>query len=129
MADADQHVDQRMIVEGGWTREGGAKGDERAARPSRSAGRSVCANDVMAIGALDAALGRGLKAPDDLAIVGVDDIEAASLLRPSLTTIRIPALEIGRTAGTLLMDRLAQGAAAPARHILVQHRLIVRDSA
>ena len=62
-------------------------------------------------------------------VAEVDDIEAASLLRPSLTTIRIPALEIGRTAGTLLMDRLAQGAAAPTRHILVQHRLIVRDSA
>jgi DNA-binding LacI/PurR family transcriptional regulator len=88
-----------------------------------------CANDLMAIGALDAALSLGLNVPGDLAIVGVDDIEAAALLRPSLTTVRIPTLEIGRTAGALLMDRVAQGVATPSRHILVQHSLMVRQSA
>jgi DNA-binding LacI/PurR family transcriptional regulator len=129
MAGRGRHEDEAMIVDGLWTRDGGAVAmNALLDRPQRPTA-VFCANDVMAIGALDAAFSRGLNVPNDLAIVGVDDIEAASLLRPSLTTVRIPALEIGRTAGSLLLDRLAQGTTAPARHILVQHSLIVRQSA
>jgi LacI family transcriptional regulator len=79
-----------------------------------------CANDVMAIGAVTVACAPGLKSPEDGAIVGVDDIEAAAPLRRSLATVRLTAVEIGCTAGVLLPDRLAQGAATPARLILVQ---------
>jgi LacI family transcriptional regulator len=129
MADQGEPEDRKMIVAGDWTRDGGSAAMSALLDLPDRPTAVFCANDVMAIGALDAAFGRRLKVPDDLAVVGVDDIEAAALLRPSLTTIRIPALEIGRTAGTLLLDRLAQGAAAPSRHILVQHRLIVRESA
>jgi LacI family transcriptional regulator len=129
MADQGVAEDQTMIVDGGWTRNGGAAAMAVLLDRPRGPTAVFCANDVMAIGALDVAFGRRLKVPEDLAIVGVDDIEAAALLRPSLTTVRIPTLEIGRTAGTLLLDRLAQGAAAPSRHILVQHSLIIRQSA
>jgi DNA-binding LacI/PurR family transcriptional regulator len=129
MADQGEPEDPSLIVSGGWTRDGGSAAMSALLDLPDRPKAVFCANDVMAIGALDAAFARRLQAPDDLAVVGVDDIEAAALLRPSLTTIRIPALEIGRTAGTLLLDRLAEGGAAPSRHILVQHRLIVRQSA
>jgi LacI family transcriptional regulator len=129
MSDGGVALDEGLIVGGEWTRDGGAAAMSVLLEQSNRPTAVYCANDVMAIGALDVALGSGLHVPDDLAIVGVDDIEAASLLRPSLTTVRIPTLEIGRTAGTLLLDRLAEGAGAPARHILVQHSLIVRQSA
>jgi DNA-binding LacI/PurR family transcriptional regulator len=129
MTDLGEREDPEMIVEGGWTSDGGGAAMAALLDGSDRSDAVFSANDVMAIGALDTAFARGLKAPDDLATVGVDDIEAAALLRPSLTTVRIPALEIGRTAGTLMLDRLADGAAAPSRHILVQHRLIVRESA
>ena len=129
MADQGVSCAPEMALSGGWTREGGAKAMNALLDLSQRPTAVFCANDVMAIGALDAAYSRGLSVPHDLAVVGVDDIDAAALLRPGLTTIRIPALEIGRTAGTLLLDRLAQGAAAPSRHISVQHCLIVRQSA
>jgi LacI family transcriptional regulator len=129
MTDGGAAVDKSLIIGGGWTRDGGAAAMRVLLQQSGRPTAVFCANDVMAIGALDVALGLGVKVPDDLAIVGVDDIEAAALLRPSLTTVRLPTLEIGRTAGTLLLDRLAQGATAPARHILVQHSLMVRQSA
>jgi LacI family transcriptional regulator len=89
-----------------------------------------CANDLMAIGAIDAARREGLRIPDDIAIVGVDDIDAASLVNPALTTVRIPAEEIGRAAGELLMHRIDNevSLASPPRHVLVQHRLLVRES-
>jgi LacI family transcriptional regulator len=129
MAEAGVAADKRLIVGGDWTREGGASAMRALLKQSSRPTAVFCANDLMAIGALDAALGHGLIVPDDLAIVGVDDIEAAALLRPSLTTVRIPTMEIGRTAGALLLDRVAQGAATPSRHILVQHSLMVRQSA
>jgi DNA-binding LacI/PurR family transcriptional regulator len=129
MAEEGEPEDPTMIIAGDWTRDGGAAAMSVLLDLPDRPTAVFCANDVMAIGALDAAFGRRIKVPDDLAVVGVDDIEAAALLRPSLTTVRIPALEIGRTAGALLLDRLAQGAAAPSRHILVQHSLIARESA
>ena len=70
-----------------------------------------CANDLMAIGALDAARELGLRVPDDVRLVGFDDIEAASLVSPALTTIANPAYETGWSAG----NAGARPAAAPAR--------------
>ncbi|GMA23191.1 hypothetical protein GCM10025864_09500 [Luteimicrobium album] len=99
---------------------GGAAGD----RPTAV----VCANDLMAIGALDAAFEAGLRVPEDVAIIGIDDIEAASLVRPALTTIRVPAEEIGRTAGRMLQDRIAVGDQTPPRHIVVGHQLVHRQT-
>jgi LacI family transcriptional regulator len=128
MADLGVPEDESLIVEGDWTRESGAIAMATLLGRPRRPTAVFCANDMMAIGALDTVLGRGLKAPEDIALVGVDDIDAAALVRPSLTTVRIPSLEIGRMAGALLLDRLSQGAAAPSRHILIQHSLVIRQS-
>lgn len=114
---------------GDWTRESGAAALHRLLAADVKPDAVFCANDLMAIGALDAALEAGLRVPEDLAIVGVDDIDAAGLVRPALTTIRVPAEEIGRTAGDLLLRRIADGDSHPNRHVLVQHRLIARNSA
>jgi LacI family transcriptional regulator len=117
-----------LIVEGFWSREGAATAAMNLLQRRRRPSAVFCANDVMAIGALDAAHALTLRTPEDLAIVGVDDIEAASLVRPSLTTVRIPTLEIGRAAGRLLLERLADGPGARPRHMRVAHELIVRQS-
>jgi LacI family transcriptional regulator len=129
MADFSIAEDKSLIAPGDWTRGGGAAAMAALLDAPRPPSAVFCANDVMAIGALDTALGRRFRVPEDIALVGVDDIDSAALVRPSLTTVRLPSLEIGRTAGTLLIDRLAQGAAAPSRHILIQHSLILRQSA
>jgi LacI family transcriptional regulator len=87
-----------------------------------------CSNDLSAIGALDAARAAGLRVPDDLAIVGFDDIEAASLVAPPLSTVVNPALEIGRTAAALLAERMTAAYTGPARAVTVPSPLIVRGS-
>ncbi|WP_316860388.1 LacI family DNA-binding transcriptional regulator [uncultured Cohaesibacter sp.] len=66
----------------------------------------IAANDTMAIGAIQAASSLDLKVPDDIRIVGFNDIPAASLIEPSLTTVAIPAEEIGKTGVELLLERL-----------------------
>ncbi|MBQ0827169.1 LacI family DNA-binding transcriptional regulator [Streptomyces tagetis] len=113
---------------GDWTRESGAKAMTALMDLERRPTAVFCANDLMAIGALDAARVLGLAVPGDVAVVGVDDIDAASLVSPALTTIRVPAQDIGRVAGEQLMTRIGTPT-GPARRVLVQHSLVVRESA
>jgi len=87
-----------------------------------------CSNDLIAIGVLDAAGAMGLAVPDDLAVVGFDDIELASLVTPSLTTLANPAFTTGREAGRLLTERMAGGHQGPARTVTLPSPLVIRAS-
>src|SRR5213079_705799 len=84
-------------------------------------------NDNHAIGALQAARARGLRVPEDLSVVGFDDVEHATIVTPRLTTVRQPLAEMGRTAVSLLM-RLLEGQRFETLHVELATRLVVRDS-
>ena len=84
-------------------------------------------NDNIAIGAIQAARARGIRVPDDLSIVGFDDVEHATIVSPALTTVRQPLAEMGRTAVSLL-NRLLDGQDFETLHIELATRLVVRDS-
>ncbi|MFC0682194.1 LacI family DNA-binding transcriptional regulator [Lysobacter korlensis] len=129
LANAGRTPDPRLIVAGDWTRDGGARAMRQLLELPDRPSAVFCANDLMAIGAVDAARSAGLDVPRDVAVVGVDDIDASSLVSPALTTVRIPAQAIGRAAGELLLDRIAGRAGPAVRHVLVRHSLIQRDSA
>lgn len=85
------------------------------------------ASDVVAFGAMHAIHERGLRIPDDIAIVGFEDTPLASLVHPPLTTIRIPAVDEGRVAGELLFDLILRRE-VPCRRQLLETDLIVRAS-
>jgi LacI family transcriptional regulator len=84
-------------------------------------------NDNLAIGALRAARARGLRVPEDLSVVGFDDVEHATIVTPSLTTVRQPLAEMGRTAVSLLM-RLLERQRFETLHVELGTRLVVRES-
>lgn len=84
------------------------------------------ASDVVAFGAIAAIREAGLRVPDDISIVGFDDIELAAFFDPPLTTVRLPAYDLGIAAGTALLDRVA-GRPVPDRTLL-STELIVRSS-
>jgi LacI family transcriptional regulator len=84
-------------------------------------------NDNIAIGAVQAARSRGLRVPEDLSIVGFDDVEHATIVTPELTTVRQPLAEMGRTAVSLLMRFLEQQR-FETLHVELATRLVVRDS-
>ena len=65
-------------------------------------------NDVMAMGAMDAIRNRGLRVPDDISVIGFDDIPQASMIRPALTTVNQPLEKMGRVATQMLLDLLHQ---------------------
>jgi DNA-binding LacI/PurR family transcriptional regulator len=70
----------------------------------------LCANDLMAIGAIEYCKLIGLRVPEDVSIVGFDDIPVATLLTPRLTTVSQPAVEMGYRAMTILLDLIKGGA-------------------
>jgi LacI family transcriptional regulator len=84
------------------------------------------ASDVVALGAIGALREAGRRVPDDVSVVGFDDIPLAAYFDPPLTTIRLPAFELGQAAGRALLDRIADPAAAG--RTLLPTELIVRGS-
>jgi LacI family transcriptional regulator len=84
-------------------------------------------NDLMAIGAMGAAQAAGLRVPEDLTIIGFDDIRFSEMVTPALTTVAQPVTEIATTAIELLFERLLD-ASAPPRQVVLPVSLIVRAS-
>ncbi|MCJ1697170.1 LacI family transcriptional regulator [Rathayibacter caricis] len=111
-----------------FTREGGRAGAAALMEGADRPDAIVAANDLIAIGVLDAARERGLRVPEDLAVTGYDDIDAASLVSPALTTVENPAREIGRACARLLLERLDGDTAGVTRTVALSHRLVVRQS-
>jgi LacI family transcriptional regulator len=86
-----------------------------------------CASDMVALGAYEAAHRQGLRVPDDVSIVGFDDIPLAAWVQPNLTTVRQPLLEMASLA-TRMLFRLIDGEALDATQVEVATRLVVRNS-
>lgn len=84
-------------------------------------------NDVMAMGAMDAIRNRGLRVPEDVSVIGFDDIPQASLIHPTLTTINQPLEKMGRVATQMLLD-LLDNPEKEAERIELPTQLVVRDS-
>lgn len=87
-----------------------------------------CANDLLALGVLQAMVGAGVRVPEDLAIVGYDDIEFASAAAVPLTSVRQPAARIGETAARLLIEETSGEGEHEHRTVVFSPELVVRDS-
>lgn len=84
-------------------------------------------NDVMAFGAMDAIREQGKRIPEDISVVGFDDIPEASIIHPALTTVRQPLRSMGSVATQLLLD-LLKDPSLPSKRIELPTGLVVRDS-
>jgi DNA-binding LacI/PurR family transcriptional regulator len=85
-------------------------------------------SDTLAVGVINGLRGAGRRVPDDVAVVGFDDLALAAQIDPPLTTIAQPMRELGETAARLLLQRLADPH-ADVPGVLLPHRLVVRQSA
>jgi len=97
------------------------------ARPGRPTALFVT-NDIMALGATEAALDAGLRVPGDLSVIGFDDIALGAHVRPTLTTIAIPKQELATKAMGILLRRI-EGDAMPTRLTLLPHLVERRSTA
>ena len=128
LTEAGLAIDPALEVLGDWHRAGGAEAMRRLLDMAKPPTAAFAENDLMAIGALDVARERALSVPADVAIVGYDDIEAAQMTTPPLTTVVNPAYEAGRQAGRLLLDRMVGGYDGRARVVGLHSTLVVRES-
>lgn len=122
-------VDERFILRTEFTEQGGYDAMGRLLDLQTRPTSVIAANDVIAMGMLAKAEEAGAQVPDDIAIVGYDDIPAARLLRPALTTVALRPERIGARAMELMLDRLTGTANAERRTEFLPYDLIVRDSA
>ena len=114
-------------VRGAFTEEGGNRAMRELIDGADRPTAVFVANDLAAMGALEALAAGGLRVPDDVSLVGYDDIITSHSARVALTTVAQPSMAIGRTATELLIERLAHGR-SEARHVVLPPRLVVRGS-
>ena len=117
--------DKGLIAEGDFTEVGGYYAMQKIlpAKPDAI----FAASDIMAIGAMRAIHDAGLKVPDDVAMVGFDDLPLVTPSNPSLTTIRQPVYSFGIKAVEILIDLIDNGL-KPTRRVIMDTELIIRDS-
>ena len=115
------------VLAGDWSASSGYElGDQLAAEPGLTA--IFCANDTMALGVMRALAERGRRVPEDVSIVGFDDVPEAGFYRPPLTTVRQDFGEVGRLALNTLVDRMS-GAIPAGTRVRVAPELVARASA
>lgn len=111
----------------GYTREEGAEATRRLLDRSPGITAIVAANDLLALGAYDVLRERGLRCPQDISIIGHNDMPMVDLVAPPLTTVRISQHALGREAADLLLNRI-RGDGTERRNIVLAPTLIVRES-
>ena len=121
-------ADAALIARGDFTMSSGSTAAEQLFKAKHPPTAIFCFNDEMALGAIRYLKCTGRSVPQDVSVVGFDDIEFASFCDPPLTTIEQPTREIGNKAMSLLFDMLNGGKPEATMHTL-PIKLIVRDSA
>jgi LacI family transcriptional regulator len=125
LAEAGVPVDERLVVSTGFSAEDGAAAVDALLGGGASFSAISCANDLLALGALQRLHERGVVVPRDVSVAGFDDIPVAAMTAPSLSTVRLPLREMGRL-GFRYAARVLDGVAPEA--VLVPTTLVLRDS-
>ena len=116
------------LIQSSYSLESGRQGVIRLMSLEQRPTAVFCSNDYLAIGAMEGARDEGLRIPEDLSIVGFDDIPMTSFIVPALNTIRQPAYDMGVVGAQVLLNHISVPS-EKAVHRLLQTRLIVRESA
>ncbi len=128
MKQANLPVEDGWVVEGNLTISGARQATRNLMNHAHRPTAIFCANDEMAIGSLHEVKSAGLRVPEDISIIGFDDIRYAEVTDPPLTTIGQPAEEIGERVMYRLCRRIEGGEINGTEPEIVPHRLVIRQS-
>lgn len=127
LREAELALDEGLVAHGEFTRAFGYD-SARALLASGWPDAIVAGDDTIALGVLNAAADAGLRVPDDVAVVGFDDIPAASVRSIWLTTISAAARDMGEIVLSMVLDRITGRFTGPTRRVVLRPELIVRGS-
>lgn len=116
-----------LIMEGDYSQPSGFRAAEKLLDLPHPPTAIFAISDAMAFGALEAAGRRGIRVPDQLSVIGFDDIPMANWVHPQLTTIRQPLYQLGETAINLIIS-MTDGESLPGQRMLLPVELVVRGS-
>jgi DNA-binding LacI/PurR family transcriptional regulator len=122
----DQEPAGEIVVAGAGLLEDGPRALEALTNQNHPPTAVLCYNDLAAIGLLAAAARAGIRVPDDLAVIGYDNIPLSAFCVPALTTVDQPKEQMGRSAVDMCLQALA---GEQVRNVVLKGRLILRDSA
>jgi len=121
-------LDERLVVSVTFDNAGGVNGMRRLLELEPHPTAVLASNDLIAIGALHVAAEMGYRIPEDISIMGIDDIYAASVTIPPLTTVRKQKYELGCQAARLLLDRIQSKGPPEPQKVKIPCQLVVRGS-
>jgi DNA-binding LacI/PurR family transcriptional regulator len=125
----DISIEEELICEADYKRGYGAQAMQELMALPEPPTAVFAANDILAIDALLYAVDSGLSVPDDVAIVGFDDLPEATIVRPRLTTVRKDVNLLATSAVQMMTERRNSEELLPSRQKVLDHALIVRESA
>jgi len=120
-------MNEKLVFRGDYSFESGAKGADYFLSLKNPPTAIMCANDAMAIALIRQVVQRGLNVPDDISVIGFDDIAVASQISPALTTLAAPIDKITELACNMLIS-LINGEKSENKHIALPAELVIRDS-
>jgi len=126
LADSGSPVDDSWTEDGKFTEDGGAEATARLVKRHPDLTAIFCGNDKMAIGALHYLSGAGIRVPQEVSVVGFDDLPHAAFVSPTLTTVHLPLYQVGTLAAERLIERV-HGRIEKVSETLPTH-LVVRNS-
>jgi LacI family transcriptional regulator len=127
LSEAGLAAEPELLVESGFTEEGGAQAMERLLSTKNPPTAIFAVTDMTAVGAYGVARRRGLRIPEDLAIAGYNDIPLAGRLIPGLTTVHVPIHDFGSVAAEMLLDQIEARELA-SKQVVFAPQLVVRGS-
>jgi LacI family transcriptional regulator len=128
LADCGIPVPEALVIEGDYQQQTGYETTKSLLQNTDSPPTAILAsNDLSALGAMDAARECGLRIPDDISIIGFDDIPQASFVYPKLTTVRQPLEQMGQIAVKMLLERI-ENRSCPPQRVTLATQLVIRDS-
>jgi LacI family transcriptional regulator len=128
LADCDLPLQDELIIEGDFWQLPSYEATKTFLQKVRPLPTAIFAsNDLSAFGAMDAIREAGLRIPEDISVVGFDDIPQASIVYPKLTTVRQPLEQMGRVAVKMLLEQI-ENPSHPPRRVTLATQLVIRDS-
>ena len=128
LAEFDGNFDEQLIIEGDYLVLGGNKAMKQLFERGKQFSAVVCANDEMVVGAMDVIRERGLSIPDDISVVGYDNVRWAPFLSPKLTTVNNPIRDMGHMAARWVLKNVYNQDQLEIQTIF-EPEMVVRESA